>query len=155
MGMFGLSRGGAQTTPRQGQGQGPSPTRGGDAEDPAYGARDPAYEQSVSASAGTSAPAPTSPRGSARRARLGALRLLDGGRAHAPPLLAEEHMRGVRKDILRVMDKRTVVVLDPDDGKRYLRPPGTAARKSGGTRTTARLEKRRRTKTCTNAPARF
>ena len=36
------------------------------------------------------------------------------------PVLAEEHMRGVRKDILRVMDKRTVVVLDPDDGKRYL-----------------------------------
>ena len=36
------------------------------------------------------------------------------------PVLAEEQLRGVRKDILRVIDERTVVVLDPDDDKRYL-----------------------------------
>ena len=65
MGMFGLSRGGAQTDPAPGSGSGSrSHSRGGDAEDPAYGARDPAYEQSVSASA----PAPTSPRGDASAA---------------------------------------------------------------------------------------
>ena len=59
MGMFGLSRGGAQTDPAPGSGPGSrSHSRGGDAEDPAYGARDPAYEQSVSASA----PAPDVPR---------------------------------------------------------------------------------------------
>ena len=36
------------------------------------------------------------------------------------PLLAEEHLRGVRKDIIRVMDDRMIVVLDPDDEKNYL-----------------------------------
>lgn len=36
------------------------------------------------------------------------------------PLLAEEHLRGVRKDIIRVMDERMIVVLDPDDEKNYL-----------------------------------
>ena len=118
MGMFGLSRGGAQTDPAAGSGS-RSLSRGGDAEDSAYGARDPAYEQSVSASA----PAPTSPRSDAGAAGAA----LDSASSaslmvavRTRPVLAEEHMRGVRKDILRVMDKRTVVVLDPDDGKRYL-----------------------------------
>ena len=118
MGMFGLSRGGAQTDPAAGSGS-RSHSRGGDAENSAYGARDPAYEQSVSASA----PAPTSPRGDAGAAGAA----LDSASSaslmvavRTRPVLAEEHMRGVRKDILRVMDKRTVVVLDPDDGKRYL-----------------------------------
>ena len=31
------------------------------------------------------------------------------------PLLMEEQLRGVRKDILRVMDEKMIVVLDPDD----------------------------------------
>ena len=35
-------------------------------------------------------------------------------------LLLKEQLRGIRKDVLRVMDERTVVVLDPDDGKLYL-----------------------------------
>ena len=115
MGMFGLSRGGAQTDPAAGSGS-QSHSRGGDAEAPAYGARDPAYEQSVSASA----PAPTSPRGDAGAALDSASSASLMVAVRTRPVLAEEHMRGVRKDILRVMDKRTVVVLDPDDGKRYL-----------------------------------
>jgi hypothetical protein len=38
------------------------------------------------------------------------------------PMLVEEQLRGIRKDILRVMDEKMVVVLDPDEeeGKGYL-----------------------------------
>jgi hypothetical protein len=36
------------------------------------------------------------------------------------PVLVEEQLRGVRKDILRVMDEKMVVVLDPDEEKGYL-----------------------------------
>ena len=110
-------RGGADR-PRAGSGPVSwSHSRGGDAADPAYGARDPAYEQSVSARRRRRRPR----RATTRRPRLtgpAPPHLMVAVRTR--PVLAEEHMRGVRKDILRVMDKRTVVVLDPDDGKRYL-----------------------------------
>ena len=31
------------------------------------------------------------------------------------PMLVEEQLRGIRKDILRVMEEKMVVVLDPDE----------------------------------------
>ena len=111
MGMFGLSRGGGQAD-SAGNAKDGVPR---DGSDPTCAARAAETERS--------APSPHSPSSTERR---------DDGPGPGPstsslmvavrtlPVLVEEHLRGVRKDILRVMDERTVVVLDPDDDKRYL-----------------------------------
>ena len=110
MGVFGLSRAGAPTDLAVGFQSRASHSRGGDAGDPARGVtRDgsdaPTSPTNASTNASGDGPNSSSSLTVAVRTR---------------PVLAEEQLRGVRKDILRVIDERTVVVLDPDDDKRYL-----------------------------------
>jgi kinesin family protein 18/19 len=117
MGVFGLSRGGAPTDLAVGFQSQASHSRGGDAGDPARGVTRDGSDATVA----DFNVAPTSPTHASTTASDGPNSICSLTVAvRTRPVLAEEQLRGVRKDILRVIDERTVVVLDPDDDKRYL-----------------------------------
>ena len=63
------------------------------------------------------------------------------------PLLAEEHLRGVRKDIIRVMDDRMIVVWTPTT--RRIWTSSSIGARSGATRSTAPSARSPPTVTCT------
>ena len=110
MGVFGLSRAGAPTDLAVGFQSRTSHSRGGDAGDPARGVtRDGSDAPTSPTNASTNAPGDGPNSSSSLTVAV-----------RTRPVLAEEQLRGVRKDILRVIDERMVVVLDPDDDKRYL-----------------------------------
>ena len=112
-----MSRGGAPTDLAVGFQSQASHSRGGDAGDPARGVTRDGSDATVA----DFNVAPTSPTHASTTASDGPNSICSLTVAvRTRPVLAEEQLRGVRRDILRVIDERTVVVLDPDDDKRYL-----------------------------------